>query len=222
VQLVQPNPHGTFGNCDTAVRQSSTATTDNISVSNNATHITTNSNDTGYITTSETIRAEYTITQQSDNASKHARIQQRQDRLSPTNSPHKLGKVGPKWPRTVEARNLSKSSLASTSLSLDSGSTTSFCNQHLTIQSFHSENKEDAVKTMLQSYIVQKCIFNVCPNLGCNGAVLSEIRQFLNNDNYTCPQVPSNVHYLELVDENPDSCETKSVIAEDILEKFSK
>jgi len=40
---------------------------------------------------------------------KSARLQQRSDRFSLTNSPHKLGKDPPKRPRTTAVKNLSKS-----------------------------------------------------------------------------------------------------------------
>ena len=41
--------------------------------------------------------------------SKSARMQKRQDRLSSTNSPHKLGMVGLKHQRTIAVKNLTKS-----------------------------------------------------------------------------------------------------------------
>ena len=164
-----------------------------------------------------------TTLQQTSNQRLHsisARMQKRQERSSPTNSPHKLGKVGPKRQRTVAVKNLSTSlheTVSNKSLH-DTPNT-------LTIQNFqeHTDEKkeQDTLQIKLQSYIIQKYISDTYPEINSEDGVLSELRQFLNEDNFNGLQIPSTVHYLELVDENPDSSETMCVIAEDILNKFS-
>ena len=53
------------------------------------------------------------------------------------------------------------------------------------------------------------------------GQSVSDVRTFLDCDaSHLHMDQPSRVHYLELVDENPHSDETMSLIAEDLLEKF--
>ena len=225
VQLVQPDPNSTFNSqhmsrFDHTVELPTVDTHTNIStqpsnMENNNSVTADSSNENLAITTEQ-------ISNQSF-PSKSARMQKRQGRLSPTNSPHKLGKVGPKRQRTIAVKNLSKS-LHENISSATSHNTTDTTQITLTIQSFqgHSDekNEEDNLQCKLQSYIVQKYIVDSYPEVNSHDGVLSELRQFLNEDNYYGLQVPSTVHYLELVDENPDSSETMCLIAEDILDKF--
>ena len=51
--------------------------------------------------------------------------------------------------------------------------------------------------------------------------MLSDIRQILNCESQSNITWPSHVFYIELGNENPDSDETISLIAEDLLDKFS-
>ena len=46
------------------------------------------------------------------------------------------------------------------------------------------------------------------------------ISEFLDDDDNCNDQQSSQVYYMELVDENPDSDETMSLIAEELLDKF--
>ena len=50
--------------------------------------------------------------------------------------------------------------------------------------------------------------------------ILNDVRQFL-EQSITHEQKPSLIHYMELVDENPDTDETMAQIGEDLLERFS-
>ena len=50
--------------------------------------------------------------------------------------------------------------------------------------------------------------------------VLQDVRHFL-YEAKTCDDQPSQMHYVELVDENPDSDETMALIADNLLEKFT-
>ena len=130
------------------------------------------------------------------------RMQKRQERVSPTNSPHKLGKVGPKSQRTVAVKNLS-TSLHETVSNASLHGTTNTMQVTLTIQNFqeHSDEKkeQDTLQIKLQSYIIQKFISDAYPETRSKDGVLSELRQFLNEDNFNGVQIPSTVHYLELV-----------------------
>ena len=50
---------------------------------------------------------------------------------------------------------------------------------------------------------------------------VNDVRNFLDCDSsHLHEQQPSKVYYMELVDENPNSDETMSIIADDLLEKF--
>ena len=51
-------------------------------------------------------------------------------------------------------------------------------------------------------------------------ATLSELRVFLDDQSDCSVTHSSTVHYMELVDENPDCMETMSLVAEDLLAKF--
>ena len=55
--------------------------------------------------------------------------------------------------------------------------------------------------------------------MGSEKGVVGDVRHFLHNENCN-DQQPSQVYYMELVDESPDSDETMSLIAEELLEKF--
>ena len=46
------------------------------------------------------------------------------------------------------------------------------------------------------------------------------ISEFLDDNDNCNDQQPSQVYYMELVDENPDSDNTMSLIAEELLDKF--
>ena len=46
------------------------------------------------------------------------------------------------------------------------------------------------------------------------------ISEFLDDDDNCNDQQSSQVYYMELADENPDSDETMSLIAEELLDKF--
>ena len=238
VQLVQPNPNSTFNSQHISINMGRHTTAEpptmedgyTNDVSTQPLHMANSNNLPCAITDSASVNLPIVsttcTTHQTSNQcfpSKSTRMQKRQDRVSPTNSPHKLGKVGPKRQRTVAVKNLSKSLhdiVSNTSLH----DTTNTMQVTLTIQSFqeHFDEKmeKDTLQIKLQSYIVQKYIADTYPETRSEDGVLSELRQFLNEDNYNGLQIPSTIHYLELVDENPDSSETMCIIAEDILDKF--
>jgi len=209
---------------------------------------------------------------------------------SPENSPHKLGKDGPKrtCTRTVVARDLTKSfskpsllnqsitahqSVASNISNVTSivnsqapvaSNVTSIVNSQLlpvasnvtsivnsqalpvvsnvtsivnsqpavnshpatvtratvTLEHFFHNSDETKLQNNFKSkvlmYIFQKYVLHQ----QCDGStILSSMRYFL-NDIFPLKLQVSKVHYMELVNENPDSDKTMSLVAEDILNKF--
>ena len=71
-------------------------------------------------------------------------------------------------------------------------------------------------------YVVQKYVFHD-PNHTDKiptDTTLSELRVFLDDQSDNGVKHLSRVHYMELIDENPDCMETMSLVAEDILAKF--
>ena len=153
---------------------------------------------------------------------KSVRLQQRQGRISPDSSPHKLGKIGPKWKRTVAVKNISRSLHENSPSITPHNNFSHSVSTVLTLENFQEcsdERKErNTVQSKLLSYILQKYTADHYSETG--GVILSEVRQFLGGENCNMPQQPSTIHYLELVDEAPDSSETMSLIAEQLLEKF--
>lgn len=143
-------------------------------------------------------------------------IRQQERLVSPDKSPHKLGKVGPKRQRTVAVK-----SLASTL----QPSHHTVPQLTLTLESFlenaHESNEKKILKNKIFSYVVQKHVLHHHhdTDLVPEKATLSDIRVFL-DDNSDCDQPTSTVHYMELVDENPDSTETMALVAEDLLATF--
>ena len=134
---------------------------------------------------------------------------------SPDRSPHKIGKIGPKRQRTVAVRNLTSS------LFCDTDSITSEKNSRsLTMTDFEESNEETSERVSLSSklfsYILLKYIVHHYQDFDC---ILSDMRCFLDDKcNEKIP--PSQIHYMELINENPDSDETMCIVAEDLLEKF--
>ena len=65
----------------------------------------------------------------------------------------------------------------------------------------------------LFSYTLQKCV--------TSDEVLKDFRKFLSHSQPQDKSQLSQIHYMELVNENPDSDETIAQIADQLLEKFS-
>jgi len=90
----------------------------------------------------------------------------------------------------------------------------------ITLKHFFQTSDETTLQNIFKSkvlmYILQKYVLHQ----HCDGnTILSGMRYFLNNTFPLKLQV-SKVHYMELVNENPDSDKTMSLVAEDILAKF--
>ena len=140
--------------------------------------------------------------------------QRRRSRLSPATSPHKLGKIGPKRRRTVAVRKLSSQFKETSEQHTLLPSQTSLTSDCFCETSSEIEEK-DTLQFKLFSYILQKHIVHHC-EVNSRG-VLSDVRLFLDKAQICDDQQPSKVYYMELIDENPDTDETMSLIAEDSL-----
>ena len=119
----------------------------------------------------------------------------------------------PKRQRTVEVRNLTSS--------LTSADASSNLYPMLLTMADFEESKEEADEQLLLSrelfsYILLKYTTHHDQDFHCT---LSEMRCFLNDKGNDAVQ-PSQIHYMELINENPDSDDTMCIVAEDLLEKF--
>ena len=152
----------------------------------------------------------------------------RQVSTSPASSPHKLGKIGPKRRRTMEITN---------KVVHVEREHTALAKQHIQIPSFikfddfQEGNVEIARRKHLTSmtfaYMAQKHALRQSDTY--KGQILKEFRDFLpttnevstkSQDHSKTSYQQSNIHYMELVDENPDSDETMMHIAEQLLEEL--
>ena len=145
---------------------------------------------------------------------RHHAISKRTLQCSPDRSPHKVGKTGPKRKRTVAVKNLTSELKGTTT------NTIQMYAQSLTMADFEESSDEQIeqqkVNNKLFSYILLKYANHRHAD---SSHVLSDIRQFLDNEDIERTQ-PSQVHYMELINENPDSDDTMCLVAEDLLEKF--
>ncbi len=149
-------------------------------------------------------------------------LQRRRPRThSPASSPHKLGKEGPKRKRTVSTRMLSSAfnrvPVCKNQLPVHP------TQQVLRLQDFEESESEEGKRKSMQlklfSYTLQKYVVHHSDKQS-EKQVLRDVRQFLDQAQAGDEQ-PSQVYYMELVDENPDDDETMARIADDLLEKFS-
>ncbi len=133
---------------------------------------------------------------------------------SPSSSPHKLGKKGPKQRRTVTV-----SELPSRSTPLpESDSLQGDIYQHLTIENFELTAVENTETSTLNSSLFNYMLLKMAMK---NDSInLSDIRKFLQHNDPS--QFSSHIHYMEMINENPDSEETMLHVAEELLEVFEK
>ena len=134
---------------------------------------------------------------------------------SPASSLHKLGKLGPKRKRTVTLRKLS-------AVNSEQKLQTQLPHSQLSLQNFYESESEvteqKEIHAKLFAYIVQRYTAQHLPE--SSNRILNDVRQFLEQGS-TYVQKPSLIHYMELVDENPDCDETMAQIAEDLLDRLS-
>ena len=142
---------------------------------------------------------------------------------SPGSSPHKLGKTGPKRMRTITKRDLTKQTPNITANNNDNEIIPSLpLPSTLTLENFLENPEEklegEALCLKMLLYTFQK--FSISQqSINKHETILKDIRHFLNDKPCQHPKM-STIHYMELVNENPDSDETMTLISEDIIDKL--
>lgn len=149
----------------------------------------------------------------------HNIVQLRQWQHSPDSSPHKLEKVGPKRQRTVAVRNL-----LSSLYRVSSDNRTHTLIQSLSLADFE-ENAAEIKECLALHEKLFYCNFLKCMNhhyqsTNSGNTILIDTKQFLNCHDYSNKQ-QSKIFHMEMVNENPDSDETMSVVVENLLDKFN-
>ena len=88
----------------------------------------------------------------------------------------------------------------------------------LTMEDFEESKEEESKNLLINffSYVVLKYVAHHCQDFSCT---TSDMRSFIHGDG-NMTTAPSQVYYMELINENPDSDETMCLVAEDLLEKF--
>jgi len=112
---------------------------------------------------------------------------------SPSNSPHKIGKTGPKRPRTVVVRQLTSSLVKDTNSSV----TQLQYAQILTMEDFEENregNEQLLISHKLFSYIALNYVTHRCQDFNC---VLCDLGSILGNNDGMKIQ-PSQIYYMEL------------------------
>ena len=222
VQLVQPNCNLVLHNIDTIATLPSTVSSEITTTHVHSVHHEQTHDQLGSPSDDNTNSSAENC--QTETSNSRAVQVQCMRQFSPDSSPHKLGKVGPKRKRTVAVKNLS--SLLKV---VPTSSTVQSQTQPLVLADFEENEEEiknqNTLKSKLFSFHLQKFILHYRQELNLNlkDNVLNDIRQFLDHENHgDIHQLqPSQVFYMELVNENPDSDETMTLIAEDLLDKFS-
>ena len=206
VQLVQPNPQLSFTTSSSSLQTNSLIPSSSSQITCISTHAESSSHD---ITSTVDDNETHHVVQPTSPVQPltHRR---RYHSSSPSNSPHKLGKDGPKRRRTVVVRQLA-SSLPTPEIFLVSSPYS-----HLTLESFQTSPVErlevEKLNSSIFNYMLQKAS---CQDLGIT---LSDIRSFIEPGNTV--QCPSYIHYMELVNENPDCEETMLHISENLIDVF--
>ena len=138
---------------------------------------------------------------------------------SPSNSPHKLGKIGPKRHRTLTPRNLCEQIQAAKINQVPKNNRDSNYPTRqpvsLTIDKFFEEPIEKSQRESLEFKLLAYC-FTKEQLLNQPNKLLQEFKDLYaySTQGSTCK---SNIYYMELIDENPDSTETMRQVAELLL-----
>ena len=146
----------------------------------------------------------------------------RRERSSPASSPHKLGKIGPKRRRTLVARNIadlfSKRSKSRSPLEPFTTPTATT----ITLEGFAEDSNEKTVRQSLETKAFAYMLSKHVLYLKASGdGILKEFKEFFSQGNDSTETEPSNIYYMELLDENPDSSDTMKHLAEILLETTS-
>jgi hypothetical protein len=163
----------------------------------------------GDISTSDTIQA----SSYSDKNSSSALYREHPRSNSPSNSPHKLGKDGPKRRRTMPAQklNFTQSQQPMNDKGLPSIS------QQLSFDGFKTSESEIEEKIKLNNQILSYMLLKVSAQ--SNDHVLLDIRHFLPPPTSLAYE-PSKIHYMKLINESADSDDTMLYVAEKLLDEF--
>ena len=134
---------------------------------------------------------------------------------SPSNSPHQLGKVGPKRRRTIKVSPQKVSTLSK----LTHTKSTALSHKNLKLDNFDEKADEKASKTKLYNevftYFLQKLVLQV------SSKFLKPLREFLLPSPAQLMNSNSSlIYYMELIDENADSLETMGSVSELVLDKL--
>ena len=129
---------------------------------------------------------------------------------SPASSPHKLGKMGPKRARTVVIRNLAESirSCNPSPLASNAGSS------ELTLEMFLEQLEEEKERKDLQSKVFS---YMFAKQMLPAHQVLKDLKT-LYSENKCKDNNQSNIYYMELLDEHPDSANTMRHVANLLLQ----
>ena len=144
--------------------------------------------------------------------------------LSPASSPHKLGKVGPKRPRTLVARNLSEMLKAASDS--NSGSFTPYSEvrvSSVTMEGFKEQLAERTERESLESKILAYMFAKAelaKAELAATEKLLIEFKDLYAYSTQTSVNM-SNIQYMEIIDENPDSSDTMRQVSDLLLSTVS-
>ena len=140
---------------------------------------------------------------------------------SPSQSPHKHGKYGPKRKRTLESEPR-KEKTVQNQISTMTNYVQYSNHASLTISHFFESNEEISSRERL---FTQVCIFFfqkavLLPHED-DAIVFKSLRDFLlQSEAQLKDNESSNIYYMELIDENADSMETMSQVAEMVQQKL--
>ena len=239
VQLVQPNP-----NLHVNVHEDSICT----SVETNTTTCSNGENRQVTVTTTSG-----SYPQISDTTPPKSVVSlKRKCAQSPASSPHSLGKVGPKRPRTVKPRKLAEQlqamsvddSSTANNMIVNSTSDTSTITSSTPTADIHTSNStpsdnhlnsavDGTVKPNMQGFMEGPIETNeretlhsklFAYTLAKDQMSSKEPRKILYDfkemyaQSSKCETTQSNIYYMELVDENPDSTETMRYVSELLLQ----
>jgi hypothetical protein len=136
----------------------------------------------------------------------------RRSNNSPASSPHKLGKDGPKRRRTVTLNQLTHATVQPKPSSISPY-------HHLKLEYFELSEQENSCLEEIQSNLLSYMMLKMANNE--ENVFLSDMRYFIPS-NPASVNTPTNIHYLELINENADSEETMLNVIESLLNTFKR
>ncbi len=150
----------------------------------------------------------------------------RHSTYSPSSSPHNWGKTGPKRPRTLQPRKLNEQ-LASVPRAITAKPEAitdkpEFITPNLIMQGFLEGSSEKAERHSFESKLFTYLFTKHCLLNARSDQILCDFKIIYSAcDQVKCSSKQSNIHYMELVDEHPDSNETMRFVSELLLRTAS-